>query len=389
MTLAATLGMTGCAEAAEAHCAPRFWIERTLESVVKYQQGPLRAARSLAYVAVALDSAGAGADHSTPAIEGAQQLAAGAMLDHLYPYDVPGSHRALARYHALTLFASPFDERLSTAAAAGQEVARALIERALHDGADRRWNPEQRPRDAPGYWRAAPPLNVYTPSEPLAGSWRTWAIGDPALLSVPGPPPYDTDRYWSEAKEVWETSLRLSAQQKALADHWHLDKGSVTPAGVWNRKIIELLRRSPCDPAHDARVLAAVNVAMYDALVAAWHVKYRYWSLRPVNAIRERYDADFLPYLITPAFPAYVSGHAAVSAAAAEVLAHFFPDQARPLHAMAQDAADSRLYGGIHFRSDNEEGLKLGLQVGRLAVKRLALGGSAPWLAPMARSADR
>jgi membrane-associated phospholipid phosphatase len=128
---------------------------------------------------------------------------------------------------------------------------------------------------------------------------------------------------------------------------------------------------------------------MYDALVAAWQVKYTYWSLRPVNAIRDRYDADFLPYLITPAFPAYVSGHAAVSAAAAEVLAHFFPEQARALHAMAQDAADSRLYGGIHFRSDNEQGLKLGLQVGRLAVMRIARGESATWLAPMVRAADR
>ena len=97
---AATLGMTlGCAAAvaAEAHCAPQFWVERTLESVVKYQQNPLRAARNLAYVAVALDSAGSRAGSSTPTIEAAQQLAAGAILDHLYPYDVPGSHRAVAR----------------------------------------------------------------------------------------------------------------------------------------------------------------------------------------------------------------------------------------------------------------------------------------------------
>jgi membrane-associated phospholipid phosphatase len=206
---------------------------------------------------------------------------------------------------------------------------------------------------------------------------------------VPAPPLYDSDQYWSEAKEVWVASLRLSAEQRALADYWHLDKGSVTPAGLWNRKVLALLQRASCAPGQDARVLAAANVAMHDALIAAWHVKYRYWTLRPVNAIRERYDPHFLPYLITPAFPAYVSGHATVSAAAAEVLSHYFPEHAHALRAMAQDVADSRLYGGIHFRSDNEEGLRLGRQVGRVVVQRIERDPDAQWLAPTARTAGR
>jgi membrane-associated phospholipid phosphatase len=376
--------------AGETPCAPRYWIERGLESVVKYQQNPLRAARNLAYVAVALDTASSRAGDRSVAAMAAQHAAGGAMLDHLHPYEVPGVHRALARFHVRALLASEADQELAAAAAApGAEVARQLIERALHDGADGRWNPAQRPPDAPGRWRAAPPLNMYAPSEPLAGSWQTWAIQDPALLAVPAPPLYDSDQYWSEAKEVWVASLRLSAEQRALADYWHLDKGSVTPAGLWNRKVLALLQRASCAPGQDARVLAAANVAMHDALIAAWHVKYRYWTLRPVNAIRERYDPHFLPYLITPAFPAYVSGHATVSAAAAEVLSHYFPEHAHALRAMAQDAADSRLYGGIHFRSDNEEGLRLGRQVGRVVVQRIERDPDAQWLAPTARTAGR
>ncbi len=90
--------------------------------------------------------------------------------------------------------------------------------------------------------------------------------------------------------------------------------------------------------------------------------------------IREQLAPNFLPYLFTPPFPSYVSGHAAVSGAAAEVLAAFFPEQAGELQAAAEEAAMSRLYGGIHFRSDNDEGLRLGRAVGRRAVER-TLGG--------------
>jgi hypothetical protein len=222
---------------------------------------------------------------------------------------------------------------------------------------------------------------VYAPLEPLAGTWRTWAIADVERLPVAAPPAYDSPDYWREAQEVWEVARHLTPEQKMLADDWHLDKGSVTPAGVWNRHLLELLRGSGCDTVQTAKVLAAVNVAMYDALVAAWHVKYRYWTVRPVTAIRERYDAEFLPYLITPAFPSYVSGHAAVSAAAAEVLSHYFPERAEQLAAMAQAAADSRLYGGIHFRSDDEEGLRLGRSVGRRVVEILERkGAAASWM---------
>ena len=109
---------------------------------------------------------------------------------------------------------------------------------------------------------------------------------------------------------------------------------------------------------------------MADALVACWQAKFEHWSVRPVNVIREKLDPDFLPWLFTPLFPSYVSGHAAVSGAAAEVLAAFFPAQADEWRAAADEAAMSRLYGGIHFRSDNEEGLQLGRRVGRRVLER-------------------
>jgi len=76
------------------------------------------------------------------------------------------------------------------------------------------------------------------------------------------------------------------------------------------------------------------------------------------------------PYITTPPFPYYVSGHATTSGAASEVLAWFFPAEASRLRAAVEEAAVSRLYGGIHFRSDNEAGLELGRKIGQVALRR-------------------
>jgi membrane-associated phospholipid phosphatase len=125
--------------------------------------------------------------------------------------------------------------------------------------------------------------------------------------------------------------------------------------------------------AETARVFAALNVAMTDAFAAAWHAKFKWWTERPITVIREKLDPNFLSHVITPAFPGYVSGHATVSGAASAVLSGFFPDRADELQAMAEEAAMSRLYAGIHFRNDNEAGLELGRRVGaRVTSKVLA-----------------
>lgn len=87
-----------------------------------------------------------------------------------------------------------------------------------------------------------------------------------------------------------------------------------------------------------------------------------------MTAIRAARDPAWLSYIGTPPFPGYVSGHSSTSGAASTVLSAVFADQAPELAALAEEAAVSRLYGGIHFRSDNEAGLELGQRVGARAV---------------------
>lgn len=243
------------------------------------------------------------------------------------------------------------------------------IARSRVDGAGRQWSVERRPPDAPGKWRAAPPLNMYNPSEPRAGEWRTWALKDGAELKPPPPVPYDSELFWQEVDEVLRVARALTPEQRAIAERWNLAHGSVTPAGVWNRIALDLVRSLDSDRA--ARVMAAVNAGLMDAFIACWSAKFTWWTERPVTVIRAKLDPDFLPALVTPAFPSYVSGHATASGSAATVLAAFFPKEAPALQARALEAAESRLLGGIHFRSDNDEGLALGRRVGERVLQRV------------------
>ena len=189
-----------------------------------------------------------------------------------------------------------------------------------------------------------------------------------------------------ELREAYDISRSLTGQQKAIASYWADGAGTVTPPGHWNVIALDLLRVHPLDPQATARLFATLNSAQADAFIACWDAKYTYWSMRPVTAIRRYLDPTWLPYLVTPPFPSYVSGHATTSAAAAEILGTLFPSEAGQLRAMAAEAAISRLYGGIHFRSDNEAGAELGRKVGAAA---LAAEGDSPSLHQAAPTGGR
>jgi membrane-associated phospholipid phosphatase len=163
----------------------------------------------------------------------------------------------------------------------------------------------------------------------------------------------------------------LTPELRRVARFWAGQGQNALPPGVWNAIALEHLDREGWGTARAARALALLNVALADAGIAAWDAKYAYWSPRPENAIPALgLVRRFKPLLPTPPFPGYVSGHAAFSGAAAEVLAHLFPAAAGELRRQAAEAAESRLWGGIHFRSDSTVGLRMGRRIGELAVAR-------------------
>jgi hypothetical protein len=207
--------------------------------------------------------------------------------------------------------------------------------------------------------------------EPLAGEWRTWVLESGGAVEPREPVPHDSPKFREEVDEVLRVARGLTAEQKTVAETWNLDRGTVTPAGVWNLKALALAEEQGLDDAGTVRMLATLNVAMADAFIACWHAKYKWWAERPITSIRARHDPAFLSHLLTPAFPSYPSGHATASGAAEVVLSRFFPANEAWLRGQAEEAAESRLLGGIHFRSDNEAGLELGRAVGRRAVEHV------------------
>ena len=359
------------------------WARQVMRLVVKYQQNPLRAARALTYVHVAMHDAWVHAarlvpDASATVQELAAHRAASLVMEQLYANETPGQFEAQYAVLALRVAAAADEERL--AIAIGQGVAASLIDRSLRDGAGRVWSLKDRPPAFEGIWQPTYPMYAVNPAEGYAPQWRPWISRSVQRYAPPAAPRPGSARHAQETREVFEVARTLTDNQKHVAHQWNLEAGSVTPGGVWMQQAIQELesRIAGAPSAQPSQVisvvlpvLSTVSVALHDAFVECWRVKLRDWSERPVTAIRRDLDPAFVPLLVTPGFPSYVSGHSTVSAAAATVLAHFWPESAARFQAMAQEASMSRLWGGIHFRSDNEEGLRLGQSVGEEVVGRL------------------
>jgi membrane-associated phospholipid phosphatase len=221
----------------------------------------------------------------------------------------------------------------------------------------------------PGGTLPTPPGFISRPLEPLAGTWRTWNLRSGSQLR-PGPPPaFRSPGFLAEVRQVYAVAQNLTAEHKRIADYWADGAGTATPAGHWNRIALDIVRAAGSPTLRASLLFSALNTTQADAFIASWDAKYTYWTLRPVTAIRQRIDPGWLSYLVTPPFPSYVSGHSTTSGAASTELAAFFPPRAGELKAMAEEAAVLRMYGGIHFNSDNQAGLELGRRLGTVAVQ--------------------
>jgi membrane-associated phospholipid phosphatase len=283
--------------------------------------------------------------------------AASTVLVHLYPDEAA----------SIGVLAGQLGDVNSPSFARGVAIGGQLVARADADGSGAVWTGSV-PVD-PGFWVPTPPAFIKSPLEPLAGTWRTWNLRDGSAFR-PGPPPaFGSPRFNAEVGEVYAVSQALTAEQKRIADFWADGAGTVTPPGHWNRIALDLVRAPGWSTARASLLFSALNTAQADAFIACWDAKYNYWPLRPVTAIRLLIDPTWSSYIVTPPFPSYVSGHSTTSGAASTVLAAFFPQRAGELKAMAEEAAVSRMYAGIHFRSDNDAGLELGRRVGTVAVQ--------------------
>ena len=167
----------------------------------------------------------------------------------------------------------------------------------------------------------------------------------------------------TELAEVRATVRNLSRDQLAVALRWNDGAGTYTPPGHWNDIAAERVRDARLSEVRAARAFALLNMAMHDAAVGCWDVKFRYFNPRPAQL-----DPSIKTVIGLPNFPAYPSGHSTFSAASAAVLSYLFPAEQAAFDAMAEEAGLSRLYGGIHYRSDIEQGKAHGARIGAHVV---------------------
>lgn len=206
---------------------------------------------------------------------------------------------------------------------------------------------------------------------PLFGQVKPWCI--PSVEAVrPGPPPAPgSPEFEKDAAELEDIAKNLTTEQRRIANFWSDGLGTYTPPGHWNSRAAELIVKNKFNPLRSARVFAYMNMAVMDAGISCWDAKYYYHYPRPIQTI-----PGFKTILGTPSFPAYTSGHSTFSAAAATVLSHIFPAERIQLEAWAEEAALSRLYGGIHYRFDAEVGLAQGRAVAAYSVEVARIDGA-------------
>lgn len=366
------------------------WLDQTMELVSRRPKDPPSSSRSYGYVSAAMEDAVLAAYHwkyeydraapdgvdatdpSYPSEHAAIAGAASRLIAHLYP-EYPKARldeRAEDVAQARVASGANYPSDVAAGLKLGREIAERYIAKAKADGYTRKWD-GRRPR-GPEHWEP-PPGSTGQPIQVLAGTWKTWLLDPVDRFQPPAPPKYASKQFIANARDVMRVKDELTPQQKKLAKFWEAGPGTALPAGVWNRVVIAYVRDKELSVPRQARLFALLNVAMSDAGAAAWNAKFQtgWWDPRPINAIRDLgLDKTWEPYLGTPLFPAYPSGTSSYSGAAGEVLAHLFPGDAKMWRARAVQAGMSRLWGGVHWRIDVEQGLKMGRRVGGLVVDR-------------------
>lgn len=311
---------------------------------------------------------------TAPAYPSEHAVAAGVasvLFAHFFPGAPAGTFDALAREAAESRLWAGANHRSDVEAglALGREVARLTLERRADDGSAAVWDGTGR-LGGTCAWQGVKPL------EPLWGKVRTFVMTGGAQLRPPPPPACDGAQYLAEVEAVRQARHDLTPEQEALAQKWAGNPGSVRPPGYAMQGALAASERHDLGTIRHARMMAHVAAAVADAGIAAWDAKFTYWAHRPDQAVRRLGHEGWTPLLPTPPFPGYVSGHATFSAAGAETLAAFFPEERALFWADAEAAALSRFYGGIHVESDNLVGLELGRGIGRLAAARAASDGA-------------
>jgi PAP2 superfamily len=261
--------------------------------------------------------------------------------------------------------------------AAGEQIANAVAEKALArlrtDGMGAAvGNPNvwaQIEQDAVNRGNTTPWKSMETPARPMMlpvfGNVKLWQISPTQRDSLrpEAPPAVGSQKFNEELAEVKSIKRDQNSREWQIALYWADGAGTYTPPGHWNEITSHQVAEEKLNELRTARVFSLLNMAMADAAICCWDTKSYYYTARPTQI-----DPS-IKTIGLPNFPSYTSGHSTFSGAAATVLGYIFPSDKPKIDAMAQEASVSRIYGGIHYRSDCEVGLRCGNAIGSFSVR--------------------
>ena len=229
----------------------------------------------------------------------------------------------------------------------GEAVAKQVIEKAKLDGSANKWDGNM--NKDPNKWTGNSPFGI------TLATFKPIALRSPDQFRPPAPPSFEADM-----KEIKD--FKQTFKSRSIAFYWANNGGFE----FWSEKAAikmfenNMMGNTPVA----ARVYTVLHTAYHDAAIAIMDAKYTYWGQRP-----NQMDTTFKSLIGTPPFPGYPSGHAAGAGTTAAVMSYFFPADAKEFEEYARECAESRFYAGIHFRSDNETGLKMGKELGNYIVQ--------------------
>lgn len=264
--------------------------------------------------------------------------------------------------------------------------------------------------DEPSRWQPTPPAYM-DGIEPHWNKIRPFIIDSAGQFKPTPPPPFSMDKdsdFFKEVKEVYDISNEITAkgdtsEEVAIAQFWdcnpyvsvtrgHLMFATkkITPGAHWIGIAKIAAKKSKADFINTVHTYTKTSIAIADAFISCWDEKYRSNLIRPETLINDYIDENWEPVLQTPPFPEYTSGHSVVSGAAAVALTSIYGDEfafdddtevkyGLPVRSFssfktaADEAAISRMYGGIHYRAAVEIGVKQGRQLGAFLVDQLEM----------------
>jgi membrane-associated phospholipid phosphatase len=377
------------------------WNQLALHAVAQARLSPVFVSRDLAITQAAVYDAVAAIDHSFEPYQAHVHASRGASLEAAA---AQAAHDTLAALFPSQ--ASTFDSALAADLAGippgragqgvevGHDVAQQILTWRSTDGSGA--VVPYKPGTDPGDWQPTPP--AFLPA--LAPQWpyvTPFALSAGSQFRPAPPPALGSAEYaaaFNEVKSLGRADRTTRTdEQTQIALFWNDALGTAFAMGYWNRIAQQVATDQGLSLVQDARLFALLNIAEADAQIACWDAKYTDNFWRPVTAIRAadtdgnpdtEPDATWTPLLVTPNFPSYTSAHSTLSGAAAEVLTALFGPDHRftvgadglpgvtrsfdSFAAAAEEAGQSRIYGGIHYQFDNVAGQQLGRNVADYVV---------------------